>query len=119
MATVRAMTLTLISVNGLISASGVAMGQSPETGILSDSTTHAPLVQLDRTTRLRLASIDTSAAAFRRLDSNHDGRISALEAASDTKVATAFTLADKDKDGYLSEEEFKSIHEAATQAEPR
>jgi Ca2+-binding EF-hand superfamily protein len=58
---------------------------------------------------MRLAKMDTSITAFRKLDANNDGRISALEAADNPKVAAAFTLADKDKDGYLSKEEFQAI----------
>lgn len=69
----------------------------------------APMTQEDRDTQLRLARMDTSMAAFRKLDKDNDGRISALEAADNPKVAAAFTLADKDKDGYLSKEEFAAI----------
>lgn len=63
----------------------------------------------DRATKLRLAAIDTSVAAFRKLDEDNDGRISALEAAENPRIAAAFTMADKDKDGYLSREEFESM----------
>ena len=35
---------------------------------------------------MRLAAMDTSAAAFRKLDHDNDGRISALEAADNPKV---------------------------------
>ena len=59
---------------------------------------------------MRLAVMDTSAAAFRKLDKDNDGRISALEAADNLKVAAAFTMADKDKDGYLSKEEFEVMN---------
>lgn len=65
--------------------------------------------QPDPGTKMRLAAMDTSAAAFRKLDRDNDGRISALEAADNPKVAAAFTLADKDKDGYLSKEEFEAM----------
>ena len=63
----------------------------------------------DRDTQLRLATLDTSTAAFRKLDKDNDGRISPLEAADNAKLAAAFTLADKDKDGYLSREEFEAL----------
>jgi hypothetical protein len=63
---------------------------------------------------MRLAVMDTSAAAFRKLDHDNDGRISALEAADNPKLAAAFTTADKDKDGYLSEEEFEAMNPAST-----
>lgn len=66
--------------------------------------------------RMHLAAINTSDAAFRKLDTDNDGRISALEAANNVNVATAFTMADKDRDGYLSREEFKSVNAASTQS---
>jgi hypothetical protein len=52
----------------------------------------------------RLAAAD--AAAFTKLDADADGRVSAIEAANDSKVAAGFTQADTDKDGYLSKAEF-------------
>jgi hypothetical protein len=69
--------------------------------------------QPDPGTKLRLAAMDTSAAAFRKLDADNDGRISALEAAENPRVAAAFTMADKDKDGYLSKEEFEAMNPSA------
>ena len=59
---------------------------------------------------LRLAAIDTSEAAFRKLDTDHDGRISALEANQNPRVAAAFPMADRDRDGYLSREEFEALN---------
>src|SRR3984893_4510442 len=66
--------------------------------------------QPDPGTKLRLAAMDTSEAAFRKLDADNDGRISAIEAADNPRVAAAFTMADKDKDGYLSKEEFEAMN---------
>jgi len=88
----------------------------------SPETTTATASQPDQGTKLRLAAMDTSVAAFRKLDADNDGRISALEAAENPRIAAAFTMADKDKDGYLSEEEFHSMGSAArsdTAASPR
>jgi EF hand len=56
----------------------------------------------------RVAAAD-SAAAFTKLDTDADGRISAIEAASESKVAQGFTTADADKDGYLSKAEFARL----------
>jgi EF hand len=67
---------------------------------------------------LRLAAIDTSDEAFRKLDTDHDGRISALEANADPRVAALFPMADKDKDGYLSKEEFRAINTLAAPPDP-
>ena len=55
----------------------------------------------------RLAASDS--AVFAKLDSDTDGRISAIEASNDSKVASGFTQADADKDGYLSKAEFASL----------
>ena len=67
----------------------------------------------------RLAATDN--AVFTRLDADADGRISAIEASTDSKVAAGFTQADADKDGYLSKAEFANLvkmkssdHESAT-----
>ena len=56
----------------------------------------------------RLAAADSS--LFTRLDADNDGRVSAIEAANDSKVAAGFTQADADKDGYLSKAEFANLH---------
>jgi len=72
--------------------------------------------QPDSGTKLRLAALDTSPAAFRKLDRDNDARISALEAADNPKVAAAFTMADKDKDGYLSKEEFEAMNPSSPAA---
>lgn len=55
----------------------------------------------------RLAAAD--AAKFSKLDTDQDGRVSAIEAAADSKVAAGFTRADTDKDGYLSQAEFANL----------
>jgi hypothetical protein len=57
----------------------------------------------------KVAAVDVNAAAFAKLDADTDGRVSAIEAANDTKVAAAFTTADADKDGYLSKDEFAAV----------
>ncbi len=59
--------------------------------------------------RARWAVIDVSDAAFKKLDTDHDGRISALEANANPKVAARFLDADKNHDGYLSLEEFRTL----------
>lgn len=57
--------------------------------------------------RARMAAADT--AVFAKLDTDQDGRVSAIEAAGDSKVAAGFTAADSDKDGYLSKTEFANL----------
>jgi hypothetical protein len=97
----------LIGIGGYVIAQTTAQSQpSPGSRSTMAETTTS---EVDRDTQLRLAKMDTSPAAFRKLDKNNDGRISPLEAAEDPKVATAFTLADRNKDGYLSQEEFAAL----------
>jgi hypothetical protein len=60
----------------------------------------------------RMAAADT--AAFNKLDADGDGRVSAIEAANDSKVAAGFTQADVDKDGYLTKAEFANLGRART-----
>jgi hypothetical protein len=101
-----------LSAIALISIATFVVAQSDKQQSATEPTPTAS--QLDTGTRMRLAAMDTSPAAFRKLDGDHDGRISAIEAADNPRVAAAFTLADKDKDGYLSQEEFESLSSSAT-----
>jgi EF hand domain-containing protein len=65
----------------------------------------------------RLAAADKS-ATFTKLDTDADGRVSAIEAAGDSKVAQGFTAADADKDGYLSKAEFAQLGRSMDRAAP-
>src|SRR5262245_46418379 len=66
----------------------------------------------------QVAAIDTSPTAFSKLDMDRDGRVSAIEAANDSKLAAAFTQADMDKDGYLSSAEFQSLGSGSSSSSP-
>lgn len=108
-----------ISAAALISLAGFVAAQSAKTKLAQTSVDN-PLetaTQPDPGTKMRLAAMDTSAAAFRKLDADNDGRISAIEAADNPRVAAAFTMADKDKDGYLSKEEFEAMNPSSTKRE--
>ena len=102
--------IALICIAGFVAAQAAVQDQASHA---ADQTTAEATAksasQPDQGTKLRLARMDTSEAAFRKLDTDNDGRISALEAAENPRVAAAFTMADKDKDGYLSKEEFESM----------
>jgi hypothetical protein len=103
--------LTLV---GLLAAAGLACAQDvPKTPPVTapDRGPSETAASSDATKALltRLAAIDVSDAAFRKLDTDHDGRISALEANANPKVAARFLEADKNHDGYLSLEEFRSL----------
>ena len=60
----------------------------------------------DEDTRVAAAE---ATPTFTKLDADQDGRISAIEAANNSKVAAGFTSSDADKDGYLSKAEFAQM----------
>lgn len=107
----------LFGAAGYVMAQTTTPDQQPKTTTTTttESTTTTTASTPDRDTQLRLARMDTSVAAFRKLDKDNDGRISPLEAADNPKLAAAFTAADRDHDGYLSREEFEAL---GTQAHP-
>ncbi|MBX5462998.1 MAG: EF-hand domain-containing protein [Steroidobacteraceae bacterium] len=63
----------------------------------------------------KMAAADPS-AQFSKLDADADGRVSAIEAANDSKVAASFTTADTDKDGYLSKTEFAKMSSGSSES---
>jgi len=93
-----------MSVAALLAGAGLATAQTVEPPSEMPATESA--TPSDNT---RVAAADLSAATFKKLDADSDGRVSAIEAANDTAVATGFTKADADKDGYLSKDEFKKL----------
>jgi cell division protein FtsN len=105
-----------VSAAALILIAGFVVAQTAQTTLVQTTTENpvATATQPDPGTKMRLAAMDTSEAAFRKLDADNDGRISALEAADNPRVAAAFTMADKDKDGYLSKEEFEAMNPSTT-----
>jgi hypothetical protein len=82
----------------------LVLGLSATAFIASVAFAQEPAASSDRT---RMAAADT--AVFAKLDTDQDGRVSAIEAAGDSKVAAGFTAADTDKDGYLSKAEFANL----------
>jgi Ca2+-binding EF-hand superfamily protein len=53
----------------------------------------------------------TASSAFARLDTNHDGKLSATEAAADPKVQGMWKKLDANNDGTVSQAEF-AAHQA-------
>ncbi len=74
----------------------------------------------------RLAAADSPAATFMKLDADADGRISAIEAANNSKIAAGFTTADARQgrlslqDGVRADEQLgeRSRHGHATLTQP-
>src|SRR3954471_12241409 len=68
----------------------------------------------------RVATAESMKPSFTQLDADADGRISAIEAANNSRVAAGFTSADANKDGYLSKNEYLQLAQAASNgASPR
>jgi Ca2+-binding EF-hand superfamily protein len=68
----------------------------------------------------RVATAESMKPSFTQLDADADGRISAIEAANNSRVAAGFTSADANKDGYLSKNEYMQLAQAASNgASPR
>jgi hypothetical protein len=65
----------------------------------------------------RVATADSMTPSFTKLDADADGRVSAIEAANNSRVAAGFTSADANKDGYLSKGEYSQLEKSA--ATPR
>lgn len=62
----------------------------------------------------RVATAESMTPSFTKLDADADGRISAIEAANNSRVAAGFTSADANKDGYLSKAEYAQLAQAAS-----
>ena len=58
-----------------------------------------------------MSSSSTAGGAFARLDTNHDGKLSAAEAAADPKVQGMWKKLDTNNDGVVSQAEF-AAHQA-------
>jgi len=68
----------------------------------------------------RVATAESMTPSFAKLDADGDGRVSAIEAANNSRVAAGFTAADTNKDGYLSPSEYAQLAKSAsTGASPR
>ena len=62
----------------------------------------------------RVATAESTTPSFTKLDADGDGRISAIEAANNSRVAAGFTSADANKDGYLSKSEYAQLAKSSS-----
>ena len=67
----------------------------------------------------RVAAAEAATPSFTRLDADADGRVSAIEAANNSRVAAAFTSADANRDGYLSKAEYAQVEKSMSSATSR
>jgi Ca2+-binding EF-hand superfamily protein len=66
----------------------------------------------------RTATAESVTPSFTKLDTDGDGRVSAIEAAASSRVAAGFTNADVNKDGYLSKGEYAQLARTSSSASP-
>jgi hypothetical protein len=100
----------LALITGVASATGdtgKVTGQAATSGSTSthEKSTAAP----GNTTGM--SSSSTAGGTFARLDANHDGKLSAAEAAGDPKVKSMWKKLDANNDGTVSQAEF-AAHQA-------
>jgi hypothetical protein len=68
----------------------------------------------------RVGAAEAAIPSFTKLDADADGRISAIEAANNSRVAAGFTAADANQDGYLSRAEYAQLEKSSSNtASPR
>lgn len=68
----------------------------------------------------RVAAAEAATPSFITLDADADGRVSAIEAANNSRVAAGFTAADANRDGYLSKAEYAQLEKSSSStASPR
>ena len=85
------------------------MGQSTTSG--STNTNDKSTATTGNSTGMSSNKSSTTHGAFARLDTNHDGKLSAAEAAADPKVQAMWKKFDANNDGTVSEAEF-AAHQA-------
>ena len=85
------------------------MGQSATSG--STNTNDKSTATAGNSTGMSSNKSSTTHGAFARLDANHDGKLSAAEAAADRKVQSMWKKLDANNDGTVSEAEF-AAHQA-------
>ena len=84
-------------------------GQSATNG--STNTNNKSTATTANTTGMNSSKSSTSTATFATLDTNHDGKLSAAEAAADPKVQAMWKKLDANNDGTVSQAEFNA-HQA-------
>ena len=83
-----------------------------DTKVMGQSATSGSTNTNDKSTATTSTGKSSSASnAFARLDANHDGKLSAAEAAADPKVQGMWKKLDANNDGTVSEAEF-AAHQA-------
>ena len=118
MNTFKSKLLAALFVPALALATGVASaagdtskvtGQSATSG--STNTNDKSTATTTNTTGMTSNKSSSAGGVFARLDTNHDGKLSAAEAAADSKVQGMWKKLDTNNDGVVSQAEF-AAHQA-------
>ena len=96
---------------GVASATGDASKVPGSQATTSDSTKTNDKSTAATSNTTGMSSSSTAGGAFARLDANHDGKLSAAEAAADPKVQGMWKKLDTNNDGVVSQAEF-AAHQA-------
>ena len=114
----RTKLLVGLFVPALAMATGVAAAAGDTSKVTAQSATSGNTNTNDKSTATTGNSTgmssnksSTTHGAFARLDTNHDGKLSAAEAAADPKVQSMWKKLDANNDGTVSEAEF-AAHQA-------
>ena len=103
-------------VPALALATGVASAAGDTSKVTGQSATSGSTNTNDKSTATTntttgMSSSATAGGTFARLDTNHDGKLSAAEAAADTKAKGMWKKLDANNDGTVSQAEF-AAHQA-------
>ena len=108
----RTKLLVGLFVPALAVATGVAAAAGDTSKVTAQSATSGSTNTADKSTATTSTGKSSTASnAFARLDANHDGKLSAAEAAADPKVQAMWKKLDANNDGTVSEAEF-AAHQA-------
>ena len=88
-------------------AAGTAYAAGSQTSQPSAATTTAPTTSGSMKNDMRSGTASAD-ATFERLDKNHDGKLSATEAAADPKVHAMWKKLDADNKGSVTKAEFEA-----------
>ena len=103
------MTVALVPAFALATSAAYAGGdyKSPSAST-KGATTTTPATTPDTTNSMKSGMTTSVDQRFDRLDVNHDGKLSATEAAADPKVHSAWKKIDADNKGTVSKAEFEA-----------
>jgi len=102
------MTAALVPAFALAAGAAYAAGDYKSPGASAGTTATTPATTSDMKNSMKSGMTTSADQKFDRLDVNHDGKLSATEAAADPKVHSAWKKIDADNKGTVSKSEFQA-----------